>query len=155
MALPAACRRWAAGGNIPLQMRPAASRAAVDHHRARLEVRVSETSCLFCRIVSGEVPAERVLETVELIAFRDINPQAPVHVLIIPREHIPSLDRMEESHARLVGRLHLAARDLARREGIAEGGWRVVTNVGPDAGQTVPHLHLHLLGGRRMGWPPG
>jgi histidine triad (HIT) family protein len=95
------------------------------------------------------------METDDLLAFRDINPQAPVHILIIPREHIPSLGDVTQSHAELVGRLHLAASELARRAGLSEQGWRVVTNVGADAGQTVKHLHLHLLGGRAMHWPPG
>lgn len=116
---------------------------------------MTEKSCLFCRIASGDLGADRVLETDHLVAFRDINPQSPVHVLLVPREHIPSLNELEERHAELVGALHLAARELARREGLAEDGWRLVTNVGADAGQTVPHLHLHLLGGRAMGWPPG
>ena len=116
---------------------------------------MSDPSCLFCRIVRGEIPAQRVLEDVDWLAFRDINPQAPVHLLLIPREHIPSLDHLDRSHAELLGRMHLAARELAHREGIADRGWRVVTNVGADAGQTVHHLHLHLLGGRALGWPPG
>jgi histidine triad (HIT) family protein len=95
------------------------------------------------------------MDTDEVVAFRDINPQAPVHILIIPRDHITSLAELAPEHAELVGKLHLAANELARRAGLAEHGWRVVTNVGADAGQTVPHLHLHLLGGRAMHWPPG
>ena len=116
---------------------------------------MSESQCLFCRISRGEVPANRLLETDEVLAFRDINPQAPVHILIIPREHIRSLGEIEAGHAELVGKLHLVASDLARRAGLTEQGWRIVTNVGADAGQTVEHLHLHLLGGRAMHWPPG
>ena len=116
---------------------------------------MNEPSCLFCKIVRGEVKSARVLESDSWVAFRDIEPRAPVHVLIVPREHIASLDELDDRHAEVVGKLHLAARDVARQEGLAEGGWRVVTNVGPDAGQTVPHLHLHVLGGRRLGWPPG
>jgi histidine triad (HIT) family protein len=116
---------------------------------------MTEASCLFCRIVRGEIPADRVMETEDLVAFRDIDPKAPVHVLLVPREHIPSLDDLEPHHAELVGGLHLAAREIARREGLSESGWRVVTNVGEDAGQSVAHLHVHLLGGRRLRWPPG
>jgi histidine triad (HIT) family protein len=116
---------------------------------------MTETSCLFCRIAAGEIPADRVLETDELVAFRDIDPKAPVHVLLIPREHVASLADLEERHAGMVGRLHLAAGEIAGREGLAESGWRVVTNVGTDAGQSVAHLHLHLLGGRPLRWPPG
>ena len=110
-------------------------------------------SCLFCRIVAGEIPAKLVAETPECVAFRDINPQAPTHVLVIPREHVPSLS--EATDPALVGRLALLAADIARQEGIAEGGYRTVINTGPDAGQTVFHIHLHLLGGREMRWPPG
>ena len=110
-------------------------------------------SCLFCRIVAGEIPAKLVAETPECIAFRDINPQAPTHVLVIPREHVDSLS--DTTDPALVGRLSLLAADIARQEGIAERGYRTVINTGPDAGQTVRHIHLHLLGGREMGWPPG
>ena len=109
--------------------------------------------CLFCRLVRGEIPAAIVAETPECVAFRDINPQAPVHVLVIPREHVASLD--EARDAALVGRLALLAAEIARREGVAEFGYRTVINTNADAGQSVAHLHLHLLGGRRLGWPPG
>jgi histidine triad (HIT) family protein len=109
--------------------------------------------CLFCRIVRGEVPAKIVAETDECVAFRDINPQAPVHVLVIPREHVASLN--EARDPALVGRLALVAADIAKREGIAESGYRTVINTNANAGQTVFHIHLHLLGGRRMEWPPG
>jgi histidine triad (HIT) family protein len=114
---------------------------------------MSDPSCLFCRIVSGEIPAKLVAETPECVAFRDINPQAPTHVLVIPREHVASLDTAND--AALVGHLSLVAADIARREGLAERGYRTVVNTGPDAGQTVFHLHLHLLGGRALRWPPG
>ena len=110
-------------------------------------------NCLFCRIIRGEIPAKIVAENAHCVAFRDINPQAPVHVLIIPREHVPSLDQARD--AALLGRLSLMAADIARREGIAERGYRTVVNTNADAGQTVFHLHLHLIGGRAMGWPPG
>ena len=110
-------------------------------------------SCLFCRIVAGEIPAARVAETDDCIAFRDINPQAPVHVLVIPREHVASLDTA--SDPAMIGRLALLAARIARDEGIAESGYRTVINTNADAGQTVFHVHLHLLGGRHLGWPPG
>lgn len=110
-------------------------------------------SCLFCQIVAGEIPAVRVAETDECIAFRDINPQAPVHVLVVPREHIVSLD--SASDPATIGRMALLAARIARDEGVAESGYRTVINTNADAGQTVFHVHLHLLGGRRLGWPPG
>ena len=109
--------------------------------------------CLFCRIVRKEIPAKIVAETADCVAFRDINPQAPVHVLIIPREHVPSLAQVDDPT--MVGKLTSFASELATREGIAESGYRLVINTNADAGQTVFHLHLHLLGGRHMAWPPG
>lgn len=114
----------------------------------------TDPNCLFCRIASGQLPAQRVLETEHVVAFRDIDPKAPVHVLVIPRDHIASLDAMGPEHAETIGRLHWAAREIAHDEGL-EGGWRAVINVGADAGQTVFHVHLHLLGGRPLEWPPG
>jgi histidine triad (HIT) family protein len=110
-------------------------------------------NCLFCRIVRGEIPAKIVAQTDHCIAFRDVNPQAPVHILVIPREHVPSLN--ETNDPVLVGRLSLLAAEIARSEGIAESGYRTVINTNANAGQTVFHIHLHLLGGRRMRWPPG
>jgi len=110
--------------------------------------------CLFCRIVKGEIPSQIVRETDELIAFKDINPQAPTHILIVPRRHIDGLAQAAETDAALIGRLQLAARDLARELGL-EQGYRVVVNQGRGAGQSVFHLHYHLLGGRRFNWPPG
>jgi histidine triad (HIT) family protein len=110
-------------------------------------------SCLFCRIVRKEIPAKLVMETDDCIAFRDINPQAPVHVVVIPKEHVTSLDAATD--AATIGRLGLVAAEIARREGIADSGYRTVINTNADGGQTVFHLHLHLLGGRQMGWPPG
>ena len=110
-------------------------------------------SCLFCRVVRGEIPATLVAETAECVAFRDINPQAPLHVLVIPREHVASLD--EATDAAQLGRLSLLAAEIARREGYAETGYRTVINTGPQAGQTVHHVHLHLLAGRDLRWPPG
>ena len=111
--------------------------------------------CLFCRIVGGEIPAERVAEGETWIAFRDIQPQAPVHVRVIPRRHVTSVAELAQSEAAMVGELLIAAADVARREGVEDTGYRVVTNVGERAGQSVFHLHFHVLGGRRMRWPPG
>jgi histidine triad (HIT) family protein len=109
--------------------------------------------CLFCRIVRKEIPAKLVYESDDCIAFRDINPQAPVHVLVIPRAHIVSLN--DATDAAAVGRLALVAAQLAKSEGVAESGYRVVCNTNRDGGQSVFHLHLHLLGGRSLAWPPG
>ena len=109
-------------------------------------------SCLFCRIVRGEIPAKIVREDEHTVAFRDIDPKAPTHILVIPREHVASLD--EANDPAQVGHLMLAAAEIARSEGIT-GGYRTVVNTGAGAGQTVFHLHLHLLGGRKLTWPPG
>lgn len=114
-----------------------------------------ETDCLFCRIAGGEIPAEPVKEDEEIVAFRDIDPQAPTHVLIIPRRHISSVNALNEDDAELMGRLFVAAREVARSEGVAESGYRLIMNTGPDARQSVDHVHLHLIGGRGMSWPPG
>lgn len=113
------------------------------------------SGCLFCRIAAKEVPATIVHEDDEIVAFRDLHPQAPVHLLIIPRQHVSSLGEAGDGDAALLGRILLVARDLAVREGIDARGWRLVTNRGREAGQSVFHLHFHLLGGRGMGWPPG
>jgi len=110
-------------------------------------------NCLFCRIVRGEIPAKIVAENTHCVAFRDINPQAPTHVVIVPREHVASLNAAKD--ATMIGELALMASQIARSEGIAERGYRTVFNTNADAGQTVFHLHLHLIGGRVMGWPPG
>jgi histidine triad (HIT) family protein len=113
------------------------------------------TDCLFCRIASGAIPADTVKQSDDWVAFRDINPQAPTHVLIIPREHIATLNDADPGHAELLGRLLLAAKEIAADEGIAEDGYRTVANCNAGAGQSVFHIHVHLLGGRVMGWPPG
>ena len=110
--------------------------------------------CLFCRIAAGEIPATKVHEDDLVFAIRDINPQAPTHVLVMPLAHVVSAADLTEGDAPLLGRLFAVAAGLARREGL-DGGWRLVSNVGPDAGQSVDHLHVHLLGGRPMTWPPG
>lgn len=111
--------------------------------------------CLFCRIIRGEIPADVVAEGESWIAFRDIQPQAPVHVLVIPRRHVESVGALDAEDTALVGELMLAAAEVARIEGVSESGYRAVTNVGERAGQSVFHLHVHVLGGRRMRWPPG
>ncbi|HET7921213.1 MAG TPA: histidine triad nucleotide-binding protein [Gammaproteobacteria bacterium] len=113
------------------------------------------TDCLFCKMVSGAIKPDLVLETDELIAFRDINPQAPTHVLVVPRKHISTVNDLGEADAALIGKLFLAARDIAAQEGIAAPGYRLVMNCNAGAGQSVFHIHLHLLGGRAMSWPPG
>jgi histidine triad (HIT) family protein len=110
--------------------------------------------CLFCRIVAGEIPARKVHEDDSTFAFEDINPQAPTHVLVVPKKHIPGLKEASAEDAEIIGRCHLAAAQLARQRGI-EDGYRTVLNVGPGAGQSVFHLHVHLLGGRNLAWPPG
>ena len=110
--------------------------------------------CLFCRIVAGEIPSTRLHEDDLVIAIRDINPQAPTHVLVLPQAHIASAADLTDADGPLLGRLFEVAATLARQEGLG-GGWRLVTNVGDDGGQTVDHLHVHLLGGRPMTWPPG
>lgn len=111
--------------------------------------------CIFCNIVAGGIPAEVLYEDDHVMAFKDINPQAPVHALIIPRRHLPAVSDMTRADTELIGQLHWAASQLARDLGIAESGFRLVINNGADAQQTVAHLHLHLLGGRSFAWPPG
>ena len=111
--------------------------------------------CLFCRIVNKEAPAKVVFEDDRTIAFDDINPQAPTHILVVPRRHIAGLNDVTAEDAALLGHLQLVAAQLARQRGIAESGYRIVLNTGRGAGQSIFHLHLHLLGGRGMRWPPG
>ena len=111
--------------------------------------------CLFCAIVAGEIPATKVLETDLILAFRDINPQAPTHVLVVPKAHYPDVAALAAADAALLGEVIDAARQVAADEGVAEAGYRVVFNTGAEAGQTVPHVHAHVLGGRSLGWPPG
>jgi len=110
--------------------------------------------CLFCRIVAGETPADTVHEDDLVLAFSDVNPQAPTHVLVIPKQHVDSAADLRLTDGELLARLWATIADVADRSGLARG-WRVVTNVGPDGGQSVEHLHFHLLGGRSMSWPPG
>jgi histidine triad (HIT) family protein len=113
------------------------------------------SDCIFCRIASGEIKSDRVYEDEQVVAFRDLNPQAPVHVLVIPRRHIATTNDLTPADAELVGRMQLVARDVAQQEGIAVRGYRTVFNCNAEAGQSVFHIHLHLLGGRSLGWPPG
>ncbi len=110
--------------------------------------------CIFCRIAAKEVPAGIVYEDADVVAFRDLSPQAPTHLLVIPKRHVVSLTDMVDTDAALLGAMMLAAKKVAIESGLT-GGYRVVTNSGPDAGQSVSHLHLHVLGGRPMSWPPG
>ena len=112
-------------------------------------------SCLFCRIVSGEIPASKVYEDGHLIAFNDINPQAPLHVLIIPKRHVATLNELTPEDDALVGELARRAAAIAAENGYADRGYRTVFNCNAEAGQTVFHIHLHLLAGRSLGWPPG
>ncbi|GAB6041241.1 histidine triad nucleotide-binding protein [Endothiovibrio diazotrophicus] len=111
--------------------------------------------CIFCKMVTREIQPEVVYEDDDILAFRDINPQAPTHVLIIPKRHIPTLNDLEAEDAELIGRMYLVAKQVAADEGLAETGYRTTFNCNADGGQEVYHLHLHLLGGRRMTWPPG
>jgi histidine triad (HIT) family protein len=110
---------------------------------------------LFERIAAGEIPAQIVHKDDDVLAIRDINPQAPVHILVIPRKPISRIGEADVNDAELLGKLLIAAREIAREEGIEESGYRLVINNGPNAGESVPHLHVHLLGGRPMDWPPG
>jgi histidine triad (HIT) family protein len=113
------------------------------------------SDCTFCRIAAREVPADIVHATDRVVAFRDANPKAPIHLLLIPIDHIESVADLGGGYGDLLAEIVQAATHLAKAEGIDDSGWRLVTNVGPDAGQSVPHLHFHLLGGRALGWPPG
>lgn len=113
------------------------------------------SDCLFCKILDGDIAADIIYESATAIAFRDINPQAPTHVLIIPRKHIATINEITDDDQALVGSLYSAAREIAAAEGFAEEGYRAVMNCNEGAGQTVFHLHLHLLGGRDLSWPPG
>jgi histidine triad (HIT) family protein len=116
---------------------------------------VSADRCLFCRIVNGEIPARKAYEDDDVVAFHDVNPQAPVHILIIPRRHIASLDDLTPADAGSVGNVIVKATKIARDLHLEEDGYRLVVNMGPAAGQSVFHIHFHILGGRNFGWPPG
>ncbi|HSP00259.1 MAG TPA: histidine triad nucleotide-binding protein [Thioalkalivibrio sp.] len=113
------------------------------------------TTCIFCKIAAGDIPSEFVYEDDQVLAFRDLNPQAPLHVLVIPRKHIDTLNDLTPDVEQLVGRMYLAARQVARDAGLDERGYRTVMNCNSEGGQSVYHIHLHVLGGRAMQWPPG
>jgi len=113
------------------------------------------TDCIFCKIAAGDIPATSLYDDGDVLAFPDINPEAPIHLLIIPRKHIPTLNDLTEADAALIGRMHLAAKQLAAELGVADSGYRTVINCNHNAGQLVFHIHMHLLGGRELGWPPG
>ena len=115
----------------------------------------TSADCLFCKIVAGKIDADIVQQDDRVVAFRDINPQAPTHVIVIPRNHVPTINDLSESDVDDVGRLFLAAKEIAKQEGIDEAGYRVVMNCMQGAGQSVFHIHLHILGGRPLRWPPG
>ena len=115
----------------------------------------ADPDCLFCKIAAGDIPSTKVHEDDAVVAFRDIAPRAPTHILVIPRDHIASAADLTEADGPMLGRLFGAAAEIARREGIADAGYRLVSNVGRWGGQTVDHLHVHLLGGRAFEWPPG
>lgn len=111
--------------------------------------------CLFCKIAAEEIPSTTVYEDDLVYAFRDIDPQAPVHILIIPKQHIGSVNEITDENCAIVGHIFKVAAEIAKKEGIAEDGYRIVTNIGENGGQTVGHLHYHMLGGRSLQWPPG
>lgn len=113
------------------------------------------SDCLFCKIVDGEIDVERVYETEHVLAFKDINPQAPLHVLVIPKKHIATINDITVKDAQIIGELSLAAARIMQNEGVAQNGYRTVMNCGADGGQTVFHLHMHVLAGRALTWPPG
>jgi histidine triad (HIT) family protein len=116
---------------------------------------MTDQACLFCKILAGEVPSDEVLSTEDAYAFRDLSPAAPTHVLVIPRRHIDNAHTLTADDAQALSAVFAAARQVAEREGLAERGYRLVFNVGEDANNSVPHLHLHVIGGRKLGWPPG
>ena len=113
------------------------------------------TDCIFCKIASGEIPGDIIYQDDEVLAFRDLGPQAPTHALVIPKKHISTINDIQSEDAELAGKLFLAAKKVAEIDGIAESGYRTVMNCNKEAGQNVFHIHLHVLGGRAMGWPPG
>ena len=113
------------------------------------------TDCIFCKIISGDIPGDIVYQNDDVLAFRDLNAQAPTHILVIPKKHISTINDLQAEDAELVGKMYLAAKQIAKDEGIDESGYRAVMNCNAGAGQTVFHIHLHILGGRGMSWPPG
>ena len=117
--------------------------------------KVDMSDCLFCKIVSGEIPCDKIYENDKLIAFRDIDPKAPTHILVIPKKHIRSINELEISDQNLAGELLLAAKEIASIENIESSGYRTIFNTNSDGGQTVYHIHMHVMGGRQLHWPPG
>lgn len=113
------------------------------------------SDCIFCKIVNNEIPSEKVFEDDKIIAFKDITPCAPVHIIIIPKEHINSANELTEADENIIGHIFVVAKNIAKDLGISENGYRIVNNCGKDGGQTVGHLHFHLIGGRNLNWPPG
>lgn len=116
---------------------------------------MTDSECLFCKIAAGKINADVIYESDDVVAFRDINPQAPTHVLVIPKRHISTINDLKKSDSGIVGEMYLAAKEIARQEDIADDGYRAVMNCNAAAGQTVFHIHLHVLGGRQLTWPPG
>ncbi|MDF1643652.1 MAG: histidine triad nucleotide-binding protein [Pseudomonadales bacterium] len=112
-------------------------------------------SCIFCKIVAGEIPAQILYQDDDVLCFRDVAPQAPTHMLVIPKKHISSIAELESSDINLAGKILVTATQMAKEQGISESGYRVAMNCGEEGGQTVDHIHMHILGGRQMGWPPG
>ena len=117
--------------------------------------KVDMSDCLFCKIVSGEIPCDKIYENDKLIAFRDIDPKAPTHILVIPKKHIRSINELEISDQNLAGEILLAAKEIAKIENIESSGYRTIFNTNNDGGQTVYHIHMHVMGGRQLHWPPG
>jgi histidine triad (HIT) family protein len=125
------------------------------YRRVRVMTANSDPDCIFCKIVGGQIPAAVIYTNDQVTAFRDVNPQMPLHVLVVPNQHVANTEALEPQHDALVGAVVRAAREIARQEGVAERGYRLVINTGRDALNAVPHLHMHMLGGRSMSWPPG
>lgn len=113
------------------------------------------SDCIFCKIINGEIPAKKIYENEKVIAFNDINPVAPIHILVIPKEHIESSNYIDENNKDIIGHIFLAIKEICNSEKIEEQGYRIVSNCGDIGGQTVDHIHFHILGGRNMSWPPG
>lgn len=113
------------------------------------------TDCIFCKIINGEIPSDKVYEDDKVVAFNDIEPQAPVHILVIPKEHIKSVNDIDENNSDIIKHIHVVIKKIATEKGLNKEGYRIVNNCGEKAGQTVFHLHYHLLGGRKFTWPPG
>ena len=113
------------------------------------------SDCIFCKIVKGEIPSKKIYEDDKVIAFNDVNPQSPVHLLVIPKEHIPSMNHIDDNNYSIIGHIHLVISKIVKDMGLNDKGYRVVNNCGEDGGQTVDHIHFHVLGGRSFKWPPG